>query len=288
MTLSAFERWHPIVQALAAGAYLWGVTALGAAFVLCTRHVRRKTIDSMEGFAAGVMLAASYWSLLAPALELSTRGSFPDWLLPALGFVAGGLCLCLIDRAWAYRGNNLVRAGTIAHKRTSLLVLAITLHNIPEGLAVGAAFGTAAQGFPEARLAAAMILAVGIGIQNFPEGLAVALPLRRRGVGRQVVLVWPMLGSRRTHCGCRRSGRSPDCQTPSAISPEFRCRGDDFRDHQRACAGFRAWAAWGPCDAEHAGWIYIDDGARCGARLTQKRTKEKQWKCSGDRTCRRE
>lgn len=182
MTLPAFERWHPIGQALAAGAFMWAVTALGAALVICTKHVRRKTIDSMEGFAAGVMLAASYWSLLAPALELSTRGSCPRWLLPALGFVAGGVCLCLIDRAWAHRRSNLIRAGTITHKRTGLLVLAITLHNIPEGLAVGVAFGAAAQGFPEATLAAAMILAVGIGIQNFPEGLAVALPLRRDGV----------------------------------------------------------------------------------------------------------
>ncbi len=178
---AAFETLHPAVQALLAGLFTWGVTALGAALIFFTRRVNMRLLDVMLGFAAGVMIAASFWSLLAPAIEMSD-GSF----VPAvIGFLAGGLFLRLIDAILPHLHLNMPRAKAegihTTWRRSVLLVLAITLHNIPEGLAVGVAFGGAAAGLPSASLAGAVALALGIGIQNFPEGLAVSAPLRREG-----------------------------------------------------------------------------------------------------------
>jgi ZIP family zinc transporter len=166
--------------------FTWGVTALGAASVFTTRTVNRRLLDGMLGFAAGVMVAASYWSLLAPAIEMSAEVGFPTWLPAAVGFLAGGLVLALIDRLLPHL-HLLMPMSEAEGPRTSwqrsvLLVLAITLHNIPEGLAVGVAFGAAAAGLPSATVAGAVALAIGIGLQNFPEGLAVALPLRAEGM----------------------------------------------------------------------------------------------------------
>ncbi|QLA17479.1 ZIP family metal transporter [Desulfolutivibrio sulfoxidireducens] len=179
-----FETLHPTVQALLAGCFTWGVTALGAALVFFTRTVNKRLLDLMLGFAAGVMIAASFWSLLAPAIEMSD-GSF----VPAVvGFLAGGLFLRLIDAILPHLHLNMpLKKAEGIHttwRRSVLLVLAITLHNIPEGLAVGVAFGGAAAGLPSASLAGAMALALGIGLQNFPEGLAVSAPLRREGFSR--------------------------------------------------------------------------------------------------------
>lgn len=183
-----FVGLSPVAQALVGGTFTWLITALGAAVVLLTPDVRDRTIDVMEGFAAGVMIAASYWSLLAPAIELGARGPLPSWLPPAAGFLLGGLFLWACDRLLPHlhRGRGLAEAEGLktSWSRDRLLMLAITLHNVPEGLAVGVAFGAAAQDLPAASLAAAVSLAVGIGLQNFPEGLAIALPLRREGVGR--------------------------------------------------------------------------------------------------------
>ncbi len=181
---AAFETLHPTVQALIAGCFTWGLTALGAALVFFTRTVNKLLLDLMLGFAAGVMIAASFWSLLAPAIEMSD-GSF----IPAVvGFLAGGLFLRLVDSILPHLHLNMpLRKAEGIHttwRRSVLLVLAITLHNIPEGLAVGVAFGGTAAGLPSASLAGAVALALGIGIQNFPEGLAVSAPLRREGFSR--------------------------------------------------------------------------------------------------------
>ena len=175
---------HPIVQALLATLFTWFVTAAGALPVFFTKTLNRKVLDAMLGVAAGVMVAASYWSLLAPAIEMS-HGS---WVPAAIGFLAGGIVLRVVDRILphvhpAMSGMEAEGVKT-SWQRSTLLVLAITLHNIPEGLAVGVAFGAAAAGVEGATLAGAVALALGIGLQNFPEGMAVAMPLRREGLSR--------------------------------------------------------------------------------------------------------
>ncbi len=182
------KNLHPVVQALLATCFTWGLTALGASLVFLTKEFNRKVLDAMLGFAAGVMIAASYWSLLAPAIEMSENKSLPCWVPPAVGFVLGGAFLRLCDRIIPHLHLYTPLSGAegihTQWKKTVLLVLAITLHNIPEGLAVGVAFGAVSAGFQGAPLPAAVALAVGIGLQNFPEGLAVSMPLRREGMGR--------------------------------------------------------------------------------------------------------
>jgi len=186
--IGAFASLPPVVQALLATMFTWGMTAAGAALVFGTKNVPRKLLDAMLGFAAGVMIAASFWSLLAPAIELSEAGAFPSWVPPVIGFLVGGIFLRLLDRVLPHLhpGMKLSEAEGIhtSWRRSVLLVSAITLHNIPEGLAVGVAFGAAAAGIPGASIGAAIALAVGIGLQNFPEGTAVAMPLRREGLSR--------------------------------------------------------------------------------------------------------
>ena len=181
-----FSALHPVCQALLATCFTWALTALGAASVFLFRTVRPKVLDGMMGFAAGVMIAASFWSLLAPAIEMSRNGPVPEWLPAVAGFLAGGFFLAFLDRILPHLHLGLpVEAAEgipTRWKRSVLLVLAVTLHNIPEGLAVGVAFGAAASGLPEAALASACVLALGIGIQNLPEGLAVSMPLRRDGM----------------------------------------------------------------------------------------------------------
>ncbi|MDY6908699.1 MAG: ZIP family metal transporter [Thermodesulfobacteriota bacterium] len=182
------ETWHPGLQALAATLFTWFLTALGASAVFLTRRMPQRMLDGMLGFAGGVMIAASYWSLLAPALTMAEEGALPAWLPVAVGFLAGGLALRAIDAVLPHLhvGFPMEEAEGIPTpwRRSVLLVLAITLHNIPEGLAVGVAFGAAAADLPGATLAGALALALGIGIQNFPEGLAVSVPLRREGLSR--------------------------------------------------------------------------------------------------------
>jgi ZIP family zinc transporter len=181
---------HPIVQALAATLFTWGVTALGATPVFFARTINRKTMDGLLGFAAGVMIAASYWSLLAPAIEMSAGRWFPA----ACGFMLGGIFLRVVDKILPHLHPEfpIARAEGIktTWQRSTLLVLAITLHNIPEGLAVGVAFGGVAAGLPAATLGGAVALAIGIGLQNFPEGTAVAMPLRREGMSRLRSFWW--------------------------------------------------------------------------------------------------
>ena len=183
-----FTQFNPIIQALLGTTFTWGVTALGAAGVFLSKEVNRKLLDGMLGFAAGVMIAASFWSLLQPSIEMSVALGLPAYMPPAIGFLMGGVVLWGIDRLLPHLhiGLPLTSAEGIktSWHRSVLLVLAITLHNIPEGMAVGVAFGAAAAGIPGATVAGAVALALGIGLQNFPEGLAVAAPLRREGLSR--------------------------------------------------------------------------------------------------------
>lgn len=193
--LSSFRDLDPVLQALLATCMTWAFTAAGAGLVFFAREVRPKVMDSMLGFAAGVMIAASYWSLLAPALELTGGAAgVPAWVPVVVGFLCGGFFLLAVDRLVPHLHPGFPTSAAegihTSWRRSVLLVLAITIHNIPEGLAVGVAFGAAAVGLPGATLGAALALALGIGIQNFPEGAAVSLPLRREGLSRRRSMWW--------------------------------------------------------------------------------------------------
>jgi len=186
--LTWLSQQSVVVQAAAAGLFTWFVTALGASPVFFARRVHQGVMDGMLGLSAGVMIAASYWSLLAPAIDMSQG----DWRPATIGFLAGGAMLYLIDKILPHLHPGLdVSQAEGLHtrwQRSVLLVLAITLHNIPEGLAVGVAFGSVAHAVDSVQahefLLAGVALALGIGLQNFPEGLAVSMPLRREGMGR--------------------------------------------------------------------------------------------------------
>ncbi len=184
--LSGLAELHPILQAFLATCFTWGVTSLGASAVFLARQPSRKLLDGMLGFAAGVMIAASYWSLLAPSIAMAEEMGYIAWLPPAIGFLAGGVFLRGLDMILPHLHRGLPRSKAEGIKtelpRSTLFVLAVTLHNIPEGLAVGVAFGAVAAGLPAATMAAAVALALGIGLQNFPEGVAVSMPLRRDGL----------------------------------------------------------------------------------------------------------
>jgi len=184
----------PVLQAFLATCFTWFVTAAGSGLVFFFKDIRRSTLDGMLGFAAGVMIAASYWSLLAPAIEMAERSGGAAWVPAAAGFLLGGAFLWLVDKLLPHLHRGFPRSEAEGIKtswqRSVLLVLAITLHNIPEGLAVGVAFGALAANLPAASFAAAAALALGIGIQNFPEGAAVSVPLRREGMSRLKAFVY--------------------------------------------------------------------------------------------------
>jgi ZIP family zinc transporter len=181
-------QFHPVTQAFLATLFTWGMTAAGAALVFMTRSVNQRLMDCMLGFAGGVMIAASFWSLLAPGIEMAEQMRFNPWLTAAIGFMGGGIFMRLTDMLLPHLhlGMDIKDSEGIktSWQRSTLLVLAITMHNIPEGLAVGVAFGAVAAGLPSATIGGAIALAIGIGIQNFPEGTAVSMPLRREGMGR--------------------------------------------------------------------------------------------------------
>jgi len=178
----------PVLQALVGTVFTYSVTALGASLVFFFKSIRKSVLNAMLGFAAGVMIAASFWSLLAPAIEMAESEGQIAWLTAALGFLSGGAFLWVVDKLLPHLHIGLEKDQAEGIKtswqRSVLLVLAITLHNIPEGLAVGVAFGAVAAGLPSATMAGAVALAIGIGLQNFPEGAAVSIPLRREGSGR--------------------------------------------------------------------------------------------------------
>ncbi len=184
-----FLGLSPYTQVLLATLFTWGLTAAGAALVFCAKKINQKVMDAMLGFAAGVMIAASFWSLIAPGLDVAEQLGYTPWLVAAIGFMGGGLFMRLTDRLLPHLHPGLAMDKSEGVKtswqRSTLLVLAITLHNIPEGLAVGVAFGAVAADLPSATLGGAIALAIGIGLQNFPEGTAVSMPLRREGMSRR-------------------------------------------------------------------------------------------------------
>lgn len=183
-----FLQLNPVAQAFAATLFTWGVTAAGASLVFFTTTVNAKLMDSTLGFAAGVMIAASFWSLLSPGIEMAENLGHIPWLTATIGFMGGGLFMRLTDKFLPHLHPGLSEDNTEGIKtswqRSTLLVLAITLHNIPEGMAVGVAFGAVAANLPSATLGGAIALAIGIGLQNFPEGTAVSMPLRREGMSK--------------------------------------------------------------------------------------------------------
>lgn len=182
-----FLSSSPLVQALIATLFTWGVTAAGASLVFFFKTIKKSVFNMMLGFTGGVMVAASFWSLLSPAIALAEEMGMVQWIVVSAGFLTGGMFLFLVDKTLPHlhlAGVQGPEGIQSRFQRSVLLVLAITLHNIPEGLAVGVAFGAVAAGIPSASLAGAFALAVGIGLQNFPEGAAVSIPLRREGLSR--------------------------------------------------------------------------------------------------------
>ncbi len=185
--IAFFESIDPVLGAFLATVFTWGMTALGASLVFMVKDMNRAVLDGMLGFTGGVMVAASFWSLLAPGIEMSPGEGFVKVIPAAIGFAIGALFIYGLDKVLPHVHINFKESEGIKTpwQRTTLLVLAITLHNIPEGLAVGVLFGGVAVGMPEASIAGAVVLAIGIGIQNFPEGIAVSMPLRRQGLSRR-------------------------------------------------------------------------------------------------------
>ena len=183
---SFFLDLSPVVQALIATIFTWAVTMLGASIVFFFREVKKSIMDALLGFSAGVMIAASFWSLLSPAIELADSMNMISWLVVFLGFFSGGLLLFLGDKLYDFiqRKNDKIKIYKKV-KRSFMLVFSITLHNFPEGLVIGVAFGSLAYSIEGSTLASALTLALGIGLQNFPEGSAVSLPLRRDGFSRK-------------------------------------------------------------------------------------------------------
>jgi len=188
MNLEWLLNYDPILLALLATLFTWFVTAAGSSMVFFFKSINKKILNSMLGFAAGVMIAASFWSLLKPAIEMSEDSGSIPWMPAVIGFLSGGTFLLIIDKILPHLHMGLAtkRAEGIktSWQRSVLLVLAITLHNIPEGLAVGVAFGALANNPDLGMLSGAIALAIGIGLQNFPEGAAVSIPLRREGLSR--------------------------------------------------------------------------------------------------------
>ena len=186
--IAFLQQFSPVTQALFATLFTYGVTAAGAGLVFMNREINQRLLDALLGFAAGVMIAASFWSLLAPGIEMAEQMGHIPWLTAAIGFMGGGVFMRLIDRILPHLHPGLAMSQSEGIKtswqRSTLLVLAITLHNIPEGLAVGVAFGAVAADLPSASMGGAIALAIGIGLQNFPEGTAVSMPLRREGMSR--------------------------------------------------------------------------------------------------------
>ena len=181
-----FESLDPVLGALYASLFTWGITALGASMVFFVKTMNRAVLDGLLGFTGGVMVAASFWSLLAPGIEMSPGTGFVKVIPSIIGFGLGALFIFGLDKILPHVHINFKESEGIKTpwRRTTLMVMAITLHNIPEGLAVGVLFGGVAAGIPEASIVGAVALAIGIGIQNFPEGIAVSMPMRRQGVSR--------------------------------------------------------------------------------------------------------
>lgn len=192
--MSFIGNLNPVLQALIATLFTWFITLLGAALVFFFKKPNKNVLDAMLGFAAGVMIAASFWSLLSPSIDMAENLNMIPWLVAFIGFFGGGVLLFVGDKIFTRlekkKENSSKQKG---FKRSLMLILSITLHNIPEGLAVGVAFGSASYGLNGATLGAASLLALGIGLQNFPEGTAVSVPLRREGMSRKKAFFYGQL-----------------------------------------------------------------------------------------------
>ncbi len=179
-----FYNLNHVTQALLATIFTWGITAIGAAIVFIFKKPNKNIMDAMLGFAAGVMIAASFWSLLEPSIEMANNLNMCSWIIASIGFLCGGILLFIGDKLFNHFDNNFLKKRD-GFKRCLMLIFSITLHNIPEGLAIGVAFGSLNYGLEGATIASSLILALGIGLQNFPEGTAVSVPLRREGMSRK-------------------------------------------------------------------------------------------------------
>lgn len=187
-----FVNLSPVWQALLAALFTWGITMLGASIVFFFKKVNKSIMDALLGFSAGVMIAASFWSLLAPAIDMAESFKMNSWLVVFLGFFSGGLLLYIGDKIYSSFTKKKKHENN-KFKRCLMLIFSITLHNIPEGLVVGVAFGSLAYSLEGSSLASAITLAIGIGLQNFPEGSAVSLPLRREGFSRKKAFFYGQL-----------------------------------------------------------------------------------------------
>ncbi len=183
--ISFFTNLSPVIQAFLACLFTWFVTALGASIVFFFKKINKSVMDALLGFSAGVMIAASFLSLLAPAIEIAEELKLQVWLIIFSGFMTGGVLLYIGDKLFEYYYKKKDIAHSVSKKRCLALISSISLHNIPEGMIVGVAFGSIAYGISGATLTSAIALAIGIGLQNFPEGSAISLPLRREGYSRK-------------------------------------------------------------------------------------------------------
>lgn len=189
--INFFVNMNPIIQAFFATIFTWLITLLGAALVFFFKNINKNLMDGMLGFAAGIMIAASFFSLLNPAIEMAENLKMITWIITSIGVILGGLLLFIGDKIFESIYDK--KDNYSSRKRVMMLILSITLHNIPEGLAVGVAFGSIAYGLDGATLGSACVLALGIGLQNFPEGTAVSVPLRREGMSRKNAFFWGQL-----------------------------------------------------------------------------------------------
>ena len=255
---------HPL-QALLATLFTWGITAAGAAMVFCCKNIRHDVLDGLLGTSAGVMLAAAFWSLLSPAIEMAQKMGRVPWLPALIGLSLGALGLYAADRLLL----RLERRGDTPYhtkKRTTLLIASITLHNIPEGLAVGVAFGSLLYGLDGATLAAACMLALGIGIQNFPEGAAISLPLLRDGASKRRAFMAGMLSGAVEPIARGNWRAAGAARARGAALYVGLCRGrDDLCGGGGADSREPSQRQAGQNCAVYAGGICADDGAGCGA-----------------------
>lgn len=184
--MNVLSKINPVLLAFFATIFTWLITLLGAAIVFFFKKINKNIMDSMLGFSAGVMIAASFWSLLAPGIEMASNLEMIPWIVAAISFMLGGTIVILGEKIFKFIEKRKKKKSEISkYKRCLMLILSITLHNIPEGLAVGVAFGSIIYGLDGATISSACLLALGIGIQNFPEGCAVSIPLRREGLSRK-------------------------------------------------------------------------------------------------------
>ncbi len=188
--ISWFSNLDYVLQALIATIFTWSITAIGAGIVFAFRRINKNMMDAMLGFSAGVMIAAAFFSLLSPAIEMANNLHMLPWLVAFIGFICGGILLFIGDKIF---DKKLKQANKNKIKRSLMLIFSITLHNIPEGMAVGVAFGSLAYGIEGATLTSAIMLAIGIGLQNFPEGTAVSVPLLREGFSPQKAFFYGQL-----------------------------------------------------------------------------------------------